>query len=321
MSRIPIVHEVPVPIEDPTLDQSKINGAMTALREQGLAAQQHDSAVRAVALQLGYQLPADCTDPDLIQRDISANMRRSVEACLEVGKALCVLKETCEFGNFIARLKVLNLDERVARRFMSAAIKFSKRVTSPVLEAIGSQSKLFELLVLDDDEVKELAEGGTVRGVNLDSIDEMGVRELRSALRKSNAEIAEHVAEKAATEKLLAHKNAKIDEYSRQIERATPDDVLAGLHRELSDIMSEAVVAVQGQLRQGFVAVTRHHESHGGDSRQVLSGYVAQLQQHLHALRDEFMLESGVSDADGIPAWQKWANEQDSTIASPNLAA
>lgn len=41
---------------------------------------EHDSQVRAVAAQLGYQLPADCTDPDLIQRDIAANMRRSVEA-------------------------------------------------------------------------------------------------------------------------------------------------------------------------------------------------------------------------------------------------
>ncbi|MDF5882164.1 hypothetical protein P4052_31615 [Pseudomonas aeruginosa] len=53
---------------------------------------EHDNQVRAVAAQLGYQLPADCTDPDLIQRDIAANMRRSVEACLEVGRGLQVLK-------------------------------------------------------------------------------------------------------------------------------------------------------------------------------------------------------------------------------------
>ncbi|MFV9605255.1 hypothetical protein ACNUIU_33560 [Pseudomonas aeruginosa] len=44
---------------------------------------EHDNQVRAVAAQLGYQLPADCTDPDLIQRDIAANMRRS-----EKGRAL-----------------------------------------------------------------------------------------------------------------------------------------------------------------------------------------------------------------------------------------
>ncbi|MGV8597870.1 hypothetical protein ACV35V_36765, partial [Pseudomonas aeruginosa] len=29
---------------------------------------EHDNQVRAVAAQLDYQLPADCTDPDLIQR-------------------------------------------------------------------------------------------------------------------------------------------------------------------------------------------------------------------------------------------------------------
>lgn len=318
MPRIPLVHEAPALIEDPALDQAKINGAMTALREQGmaesLAVQERDSAVRAVALQLGYQLPADCTDPDLIQRDISANMRRSVEACLEVGKGLRVLKEACGHGNFIARLEVLNIDRKVAAKFMQAAAKFSNVSSTRHLTAIGNQTKLFEMLVLDDEQIEELDATGQTGTLALDRIATMSVKELRAAVRES-------VAEKAATEKLLAHKNAKIDEYSRQIERATPDDVLAGLHRELSDIMSEAVVAVQGQLRQGFVAVTRHHESHGGDSRQVLSGYVAQLQQHLHALRDEFMLESGVSDADGIPAWQKWANEQESTIASPNLAA
>lgn len=83
--------------------------------------QQQDARVRAVAVQLGYQLPADCTDPDLIQRDISANMRRSVEACLQVGMGLCALKAACQHGEFLARLDVLGIDDSVARRFMQSA--------------------------------------------------------------------------------------------------------------------------------------------------------------------------------------------------------
>ncbi|WP_253195812.1 hypothetical protein [Burkholderia cenocepacia] len=96
--------------------------------------QERDSTVRAVATQLGYQLPADCTDPDLIQRDIAANMRRSVEACLEVGRGLRVLKEACEHGQFGARLDVLGIEPRVAQRFMASATKFSKAALTPLLK-------------------------------------------------------------------------------------------------------------------------------------------------------------------------------------------
>ena len=81
------------------------------------------SRVRAVALQMGYQLPGDGVDADLIQRDIAANMRRSVEACLEVGRGLAVLKEACEHGEFRARLEVLGVEKTVATRFMLAAVR------------------------------------------------------------------------------------------------------------------------------------------------------------------------------------------------------
>ena len=64
---------------DPQLDQPKINGAMALMRADAtdvvLVQAQHDSHVRAVALQLGYQLPADCTDPDLIQRQHAPQRR------------------------------------------------------------------------------------------------------------------------------------------------------------------------------------------------------------------------------------------------------
>ncbi|MDF5958418.1 hypothetical protein P4052_04220, partial [Pseudomonas aeruginosa] len=86
---------------------------------------EHDNQVRAVAAQLGYQLPADCTDPDLIQRDGAANMRRSVEACLEVGRGLQVLKKACGHGEFADRLEVRGIDRHVAARFMQSAAPFA----------------------------------------------------------------------------------------------------------------------------------------------------------------------------------------------------
>ena len=167
---------------------------------------EQEATVRAVAAQLGYQLPADCTNPDLIQRDIAANMRRSVEACLEVGRGLRVLKEACEHGNYMNRLEALGLDRSVAVRFMQAATKFSNVATSQHLtKAIGTQSKLFEMLVLDDEQIEELELTGQTGELKLDDIATMSVKELRQALREAR-EDAE------AQSKLLASKNNKIDE-------------------------------------------------------------------------------------------------------------
>lgn len=156
-----------------------------------LATSQHESAVRAVALQLGYQLPADCTDPDLIQRDIAANMRRSVEACLQVGMGLKVLKTACEHGNFIARLDVLGIDRKVAAKFMQSATKFSNVSTSRhLIEAAGSQSKLFEMLVLDDEQIEELELTGHTGELSIDDVATMSVKELRAALRQAKQDNA-----------------------------------------------------------------------------------------------------------------------------------
>ena len=181
------------PTDETAIDEARFSAAHQVMvqdvQARALSISQHEAAVRAVALQVGYQLPADCADPDLIQRDISANMRRSVEACLEVGRGLAVLKQACEHGQFIARLDVLGIDRKVAARFMQSAIKFSNVATSRHLtEAIGTQSKLFELLVLDDDQVEELTLTGQTGELNLDDIASMSVKELRAALREARAE-------------------------------------------------------------------------------------------------------------------------------------
>lgn len=169
--------------------------------------------VRAVALQVGYQLPGDSVDADLIQRDIAANMRRSVEACLEVGRGLSALKAACEHGEFGKRLEVLGIEDRVSRRFMLAADKFSNRALAPVLKAVGNQSKLFELLVLDADEVDELAAGGEVRGLDVDAIAGMTRNELRAALAEAKATLE-------AKDRVLQSNAQKINEQAQALELA-----------------------------------------------------------------------------------------------------
>lgn len=168
-----------------------------------------ENGIRLLAHRLGYQLPADAIDPDLIQRDIAANMRRSVEACLEVGRGLRVLKEACEHGNFMARLDVLGVEPRVAQRFMQSAVKFSNASSTPLLKAVGNQTKLFEMLVLDDEQIEELELTGATGELSLDDIATMSVKELRAALRKARQEAE-------STDRLLAEKNAKLDDLARR---------------------------------------------------------------------------------------------------------
>jgi hypothetical protein len=289
----------PVVIIEPDLDQERIDTATAAMREQAtslaLARSQQEATVRAVALQIGYLLPADCIDPDLIQRDIAASMRRSVEACLEVGRGLAVLKAACEHGNFLARLDVLGVEGRVAQKFMQAAKRFSNAPSTALLKAAGGQGKLFELLVLDDEQVEELELTGQTGELKLDDIATMSVKELRAALREARAD-------SEAKDEVLADKNKLLDAErakSRRIQKLPPDEVLAELHKETVAIANDAVGAIRGQLRQAAVALHGHHETHGGDSAVFLGGLVGQLESELAKLRAEFGLPVVQSDEHG----------------------
>lgn len=216
---------------------------------------QHDAAVRAVATQLGYQLPAECTDPDLIQRDIAANMRRSVEACLEVGRGLAVLKESCGHGNFVARLDVLGIDRKVAAKFMQTARKFANVSSTRLLKATDSQTKLFEMLVLDDEQIEELELTGQTGELKLDDIATMSVKELRTALRESR-----QTAEQK--DRLISGKNEKIDILTTELDRIThgsPDEKKAAAierETEAAQTLHAAALEMLGCIQKFDLAVS-----------------------------------------------------------------
>lgn len=224
----------PKKAHQPPAEMSEVLPAVVTRIEQSqdqlaIATSQAEARVRAVALQLGYQLPADCTDPDLIQRDISANMRRSVEACMEVGRGLCVLKEASPQGQFLPRLDVLGIEVRVAQKFMASAVKFANAATSPLLKAAGNQSKLFEMLVLGDDQVEELMLTGQTGELALDDVARMSVKELRAALRQAKQDI-DFSGEKLEKERARADKaekrlRGKVPEVLPLSERITPFQV------------------------------------------------------------------------------------------------
>lgn len=279
------------------LDEARIDGAVVAMRQDATALAeanaQRETTVRAVAQQLGYQLPADCTDPDLIQRDISANMRRSVEACLEVGRGLAVLKAACEHGHFVNRLESLGIEPRVAQKFMASAVRFSKATTSSLLKAAGSESKLFEMLVMDDDQIDELVQTGQTGELHLDDVATMSVRELRAALREAKADAD-------AQAKVRSDLHAKLDKAqlkAKRIAKETPDQRLAELHKEAALAGFEAQAAITGTLRPALQALAEMEEAHGSQTV-VMAGLVGQVQAALNALRDEYDLPDVSNAAD-----------------------
>lgn len=272
--------------KEPVMDVVAIEKDFKAVSDLALVQAQHESAVRAVAHSVGYQL--DATDPDLIQRDIASNMRRSVEACLEVGRGLVVLKTACGHGNFMARLDVLNIEARVAQRFMSSAQRFSNAASTPLLKAIGNQTKLFEMLVLDDDQLGELELTGQTGELTLDDVASMSVKELRSKLREARAE-------KQAVEKVLERKNKENDKL-QLVQVSPPDEQLQALMKKASSITTDALGAVRGGVRAALVAI---NDAPDAPHKAVLmAGLVGQLQAELNALREEFNLPDVSSAAD-----------------------
>ncbi len=140
-------------------------------------------------------------------------MAQSAEAMLEAGKRLLILKENEPRGEFENLVQdQLGIPKTTAYRLVQAAVKFlSPRLSSsfPALGMLG-KTKLFELMTEDDEDIAELAEGGTIAGLTLDDIDRMSVRELRATLRKDDAALKR-------SQQLVAEKEKQLQQLSQQL--------------------------------------------------------------------------------------------------------
>jgi hypothetical protein len=234
------------------------------------AAPQLQNEVELLATQLGYE---GHLTVGTLEDEIRFFQRRTVEAILETGKRLLLLKKLTPHGEFEQRVEMLGFADRTARRFMACAQKISK---SAKLAGLSMQAKngsaFLELITHDDDVIDNLAE--------MDNFDRMSASQVREAAR-------ELVAEKEATDKLLENKNKQIDKLSRHIAKATPDDVLLELQKESTALMNDALGCVRGQIRQAFIAIKNHTED---DHSLFMAGLLGQLQADIAALREEFNL-------------------------------
>ena len=116
-----------------------------------ISVSEHAQKLGVLATQLGYQ---GALTVGAIEDEIRFYQQRTVEACMELGKRLLILKEMTPHGEFNKRMEMLNFTPRMAQKFMSAVLKFSKTNSNSLLQKAGNQTKLLELVMLDDDEIE-----------------------------------------------------------------------------------------------------------------------------------------------------------------------
>ncbi len=169
--------------------------------------QNHTKAVAGLATQLGYE---GALTVGALEDEIRFFQQRTVEAVMELGKRLLILKEITPHGEFNKRVEMLNFTPRMAQKFMSAVLKFSKTNSSSLLQKAGNQTKLLELVTLDEDEIQVIDQGGSIGELSLDTIETMSVRELKDELRKIKAD-------KEASDLLLQKKDQKLNELDAKL--------------------------------------------------------------------------------------------------------
>lgn len=137
-------------------------------------------------------------------------MAQSAEAMLEAGKRLIQIKENEPHGEFTQIVtERLGLGLRSSQAMMQAAVKYLSPKLAAKAQSIAllGKSKLFDLMVESDDDLEQIAKGGTVAGLTLTDMERMTRRELQAALAKARHDIE-------AKDRLLDTKNKKIDALS-----------------------------------------------------------------------------------------------------------
>ena len=147
----------------------------------------------------------------------------------------------------------------------------------------------------DQELVRRAVEEATSRDEVLDLLQELAARhgQKEKALTK-RAEEAE--AEKTAVEQVLAEKNKALDKAkaaARRIANAPAEEQIAAELQELSARFHTALAYVRGDLRLGFQKLFEREsagDAEPGSHRQVMAGYVREIEHELAVLKSDFFL-------------------------------
>ena len=156
---------------------------------------------------------------DRIVAEVRFYLLQGGMAMLHAGRRLIQLKEHEPHGNFTKCLEQLDISRQVASNMMKSARKFldeDGRPTVKLVLQLTSITKIYELAMMDDEDLKTLEEGGSLAGKTLDDIQVMTATEVRNLYRK---EREERRAEREAQAEILSKKNQRIDELQEKLHK------------------------------------------------------------------------------------------------------
>ena len=229
-----------------------------------------------------------------IENEIKFFQDQAGTALLEMGKRLIRIKAHEGHGKFLESIDRLGMAPRSAQYAMLAAQKFSNTQTTAYL----GNEKIRALSVLEEDDIKTLELGGEVKGMTLDEIEKMTVRELRDNLRKEREKIKKEKEarkrDREAQEKAIAQKEAKINELDQQLRYQQPPTqeqlAIAELAR-LDDDYFRELTAAMGALRKA-VDILNRAQCVPGANVQILNEWTAKYNDEmvlLNGVREEFI--------------------------------
>jgi hypothetical protein len=269
-----------------------------------IAVMEHEANQNAIAVarQLGYD---GTLSVGALEDEIRFYQRRSVEACIELGKRLLVLKELTPHGEFQQRIELLGIGYQTGKKFMAATMKFSKGYSNTLLAA-GTQTKMLELLVLDDGEIEALESGESVRGVTLDKIETMSVSELKKALRDANERIE-------AKDSVIKDKSAKIDDQAETIAKlatkkqkadAEPVSVDQALIDARNNLQITAI-AIKMDVMSRLTRQTSELLALDKNQRDYVAGLIIEIKNELDIVIGDFGIPTVLGEENLVPEWMR----------------
>jgi hypothetical protein len=183
-----------------TMDTDAVSNAGHALALQGAKAQ---------ALMQAYNVTS--ANPDALEMEIRGFQQTAVESLFAIGARLIVMKALCAHGEWAERLERINMAGSSARRIIQATLKFADPTKPRDKLAQLGRGKMIELLMLDDEQLDTLEDGGDVLELDLDEVSRMSTSELRKALRETRAKVD-------AKDKLLERRNKDVDKLQEQLD-------------------------------------------------------------------------------------------------------
>lgn len=256
----------------------------------------------AVARQVGYDGPLTL---GAIEDRIRQSMRRTVDECLEIGRALLIMKELSPHGEFQSRVEMLGLGYQTGKKFMAATLKFAKGYSNTLLAA-GNQTKMLELLILDDGEIEALESGETVRGVTLDKIETMSVSELKKALRDANDRID-------AKDAVIKDKSSKIDDQAETIAKLSAkkqkaDAEPASLDQALIDARNNlqiTAIAIKMDVMSRLTRQTSELLELDKNQRDYIAGLIIEIKNELEVVVGDYGIPTSLGDENPVPEWMR----------------